>query len=104
MNPEWYTPETEKKKPNPREFHVRGLDGLEALDVVGEIAFENGELKVGGRALRSALKMGLLGMRLTDGESIDKDTLPTIDPLTLRDVAIKIINKTNLSGEEEKKS
>lgn len=104
MTPEWYTPETEKKKTNPREFHIRGLDGLEALDIVGQITVENGELIVNGRALRSALNIGLIGIRTESGEEIHKDMLPTIDPLTLRAVAVKIINKTNLSGEEAKKS
>ena len=84
---------------------MRGLDGLEALDVTTEISFEEGELMVSGRGLRQAIKLGLLDARGGDiTDEFDRSKITEIDALTLHEIGMRIINKTNLSNSQLKKS
>ena len=109
IKPEWYTPATEKEKDAPREFKVRGLDSLEAWDVMPELTYEDGMVISTGRGLRNALRLGLMDWknhRDKDGNEIafSKNALATLDPLTLQQIGTKIINKTQLTEAEAKNS
>ena len=60
--PEWYTPEEEKEDPNPTEFLIRPLSGVERADV----EFRHDELhgaSMTERGARVCLKHGLRGWK-----------------------------------------
>lgn len=103
LTPEWFKPAGEDES-NPREFKVRGLNGLEALDITTETSFEEGQLKITGRGLRQAVKLGLLDWRINgvNGEDIefDRSKISEIEALTLHKIGMRIINKTNMSSSQ----
>ena len=109
IEPEWFTAESDKiKNPDkPRRFKIRGLDSLEALDVITHTYVENGEIYANGSALKAAVRNGIIDWENhndAEGKPIEhsRANLITVDPLALLQVGKQIIGKTNLTGEEIK--
>jgi len=107
IEPEWFTPTRETEKKDPLRFKIRGLDSLEALDVVSHVYVDDGQIFANGRALRSAVQTGIMSWenhKDAQGQPIEFNLmqLTTFDPLTLLEVGKAIIGKTNLTGNEIK--
>lgn len=103
LAPEWVTPESEKEQDSPNQFLVRGLDTLEALDLVGELTMVGDVMKLTGRGCRQAVKLGVTdakGRHFPDG--LTDEGLKACGAFTLSIVANKVLSKSQLSGEEAK--
>lgn len=110
ITPEWFTPSTEVKKKVPRQFKVRGLSPLEAMDVyVYMTQVGTSDFRFTGEGLRIALRLGLLDWKDhkdKDGKAIkyalDDDTLNTFDVIVLVTIARKIMEKSRVDPDLEK--
>lgn len=105
LGPEWFR----LKKESKAEFHIRPLNGLEAMEVMSEVSVIKGKVKISGQALRNALDYGLTGWRgVVDGEGQEvpftRANVNRLDATTLSSLASEIISRSNLTGEQEKNS
>ena len=107
---EKYIPESEKNEPNPAEFTLKPLNGLEFMEVMNEMyRDENGVLRMPGEALKKAINFGVRGWKNfldPQGEDVpfNKSNIPLIPAPVLSDLANKIISISEVGVAERKNS
>lgn len=108
----WFTPEDEDAE-NPTQFNVRGLSGLEVLELsqVMQTA-NNGDVILGADAIKILLSRGLIGwkdfydednseVKFTANQQVNIARLPFI---ACKAIADEIFKRTEILAPDKKKS
>jgi len=116
LAPSWFTPASEEETgiENPTRFKIRGLTGIEVIDITPLIKIdtnEDGDTQVilGSAAANILLANGLIGWEgFCDSDGADvpfsqknKSRIPMIDCLT---IAREIFFRTQITADDKKKS
>lgn len=110
VTPEWYTPKAAEEQENPARFMVRGLTGIEFVEVMPFVAFDDeGGYMITVEAVKPLIKHGLVDWENIEGE--DGKALPFgmqtklahIQADMLFELAKEIYNRTQVTGDEQKK-
>lgn len=107
---DWHTPKTEEGKESPTRFKLRGLTGMEFLAVHEKAIERDGVYILGTEAQKTALKYGLVGWEnfydkntMVEFSRKPEDNLARIPFDVIKDLTNKILDSTELSGDDEKK-
>lgn len=109
--PAWYTPASEEGKEKPTRFKLRGLTGMEMMEVFeGYRSLPGGEVAVGAPAYRAALRCGMTGWEnVTDEngpvkfERVMDDNISRLSFNLIFELFGEIMARTELTEEESKK-
>lgn len=87
LAPFWYTPGSEREEEHPTQFKLRGLTGIEEIDVYSDARQEGDDVFISPRGMKQSLMYGLLswqGVFDEDGNElrfIPRDRSGAIDRL-----------------------
>ena len=107
---EFYTPEQDGDEAEKTAFEVKPLNGLIAMEVLSEgRTDENGNLHLSAAAMNKALRHGFVGWRHFNDETgkeikFSVTNFHRVPPMELNNIVNKIINMSQLTGEEIKNS
>lgn len=106
--PVWFQPDAVEGEDSAR-FKIRGMDGLQQLQVSEEIKTTDDGLSVSGHGITQVIKFGLLGWEnFTDDEGRDLAFTPeNVRRIPLRflsKISAEIFRLSSLSGEQQKNS
>lgn len=108
--PSWYTSRRELNNPNPTQFKLRELDGVESQDV-GMFRDRRGHYDMDADAVRAALTAGLVDWKNFIDEAGQPIEFDRIDPLAnirrfdkqlCAELALEIFVRSTFSEEERK--
>lgn len=109
LTPTWFTPESEKDAEKPTRFLLRPLNGEELDQVMHGASFKDGGMSLTPDGIRAALRFGI-----KDWENFEESSGRAVKcsfpnhaklPWSVRlMLAIEIINRSQLTEEEEKNS
>ena len=105
---DWFTPEQPGvAEASQKSYKWRPMDGLQAMEVLAECRMVDGDLMPTGTALRLAIGYGLIGWKNyvdDDGDalSFNRGLVGTIPANHLSQVAMVIINHSNITDDEAK--
>lgn len=104
LAPSWFRPDE-----CDAEFYIQPMNGLQALEVMGEVTGDEDQTRLTGKGLKAALRYGLIDWRgITDdgGQEVKftRALVNDLDPTTLTIIAAEIVNRTRLTEQEEKNS
>lgn len=106
LSPEWFTPKDQRKEETPTRFKIRQLNGVEHAEVMAELREDGGRNYLTFRGVMAALK-GLLDWENVEDQNgevtFSQSNLKMIPGDYLHEVAGAILEKSNISEEEEKK-
>lgn len=106
---EFYTPEQEGEE-DKTAFEIKPLNGLVAMEVLSEgRTDENGNLHLSAAAMNKTLRHGLVGWQNFNDETgkaikFSVTNFHRVPPMELNNIVNKIINSSQLTGEEIKNS
>lgn len=109
LAPFWHTP-LGADEAEPTRFQLRGLTPFELADVNTGAEVVGGQIKWSGRALRAALRAGLLGWEHfadADGKPVEFSRNPDVNAerlgyLLTTELFVAIVNASNLSEDQRK--
>ena len=107
----WYTPKSEEGKDAPTRFKLRGLTGIEFLEVSEHVKLKKGKWSFNVEAQKISLKYGLVDWEKFTDENGDvafsydyEINLSRLPATIIRELSNEIIEaRTQLAAEDEKK-
>lgn len=106
----WFIPDSEKDNDAPAEFKLRGLSGIEAMDLIPAIKIdENNNVTLGTEAIRVLLTFGLRDWKnIFDSEgkeiSYNPNSLSRLPLFVCKDLALEVFSRTQITADDKKKS
>ncbi len=109
LAPSWYTPKSEQDEANPTRFRVQPLDGLQHMEVLGEVELRDGRAIISARGFRLCAQGGIVGWEgVSDGDGKPVEFAPSklrlVDADVLLEVGLHIYNLTEFGEDAEKNS
>lgn len=107
---EFYTPEQDCDEEEKTAFEIKPLNGLIAMEVLADgRTDENGNLHLSAAAMNKALRHGFVGWRNFNDEigkaiKFSVANFHRVPPMELNNIVNKIVNISQLTGEEIKNS
>lgn len=111
--PSWYTPGSEKAESNPTRFRVRPLNGVERLEVFGELSTDKktGTTMLTAKGVTICASYGVIGWdgpASRDASGKDRlwsaSTLRMLEPMLIHELGLHVFNITELGADAEKNS
>lgn len=110
LTEEWYTPEDQRgldESERPARFKIKPLNGIQSAELINELRQDGDKMFFTKTGLKLALNYGLVGWENIDIDGQDLNysvaNMSRIPATYLHEVAGEILEKSTLSGEDQKK-